>query len=143
MTKQENGDQRFDVLYHTRYRAVYGYYRACGLSDSEASDLAQDAFLRLWQRMDQIRGEDPWPFLQSIARTVLLNWLRHRKTGKGGGDVKLVDIDDPDFKHDIPAPSGPDSQPMWSIVPTTAAGRCRRSDSGCWRGRYRSRRRDR
>ena len=108
MTKRENGDQRFDVLYHTRYRAVYGYYRSCRLTDAEAADLAQDAFLRLWQRMDQIRGDDTWPFLQSIARSVLLNWLRARHTVKGGGGVKLVEIDDPDFKHEIAAPSGPD-----------------------------------
>lgn len=108
MTIAEGDDatRRFEDLYRTRYRSVLGYFRRCGVAEPEAADLTQDAFLRLLERMDQVRKEDPWPLLQWIARTILLNWLRGRNTLKRG--VKLVDLDDPDFRHDLPAPPGPD-----------------------------------
>jgi RNA polymerase sigma-70 factor (ECF subfamily) len=95
----------FDEIYRRYYGRVYRYYRSCRVADDEAQDLAQDAFTRFYKQMDQIRGEDPWPFLQSVARTVLLNKLRDQKAAKRSG--KLVEIDDPEVTE-LPAPEGLD-----------------------------------
>jgi RNA polymerase sigma factor (sigma-70 family) len=95
----------FDEIYRKYYGRVYRYYRSCRAADAEAQDLAQDAFKRLLERMHQIRGDDPWPFLQTIARTVLLNKIREQKAGKR--NAKLVEIDAPEVM-DLPAPEGPD-----------------------------------
>jgi RNA polymerase sigma factor (sigma-70 family) len=84
----------FEGIYRKYYGRVWRYYRACRVSDDEAHDLAQDAFKRFYERMKQLRGEEPWPFLQSIARSVLLNKLRDQKTAKRSG--KIVEIDDPE-----------------------------------------------
>lgn len=99
-------DERFESLYRRHYARVWRYYRACRVPDDEAHDLAQDAFKRLYERMNQVRGEDEWPFLQAIARSVLLNKLRDQKTAKR--HTKIVEIDSPDFTHELPAPEGPD-----------------------------------
>jgi RNA polymerase sigma-70 factor (ECF subfamily) len=87
-------DDGFEAIYRKYYARVWRYYRACRVSDDEAHDFAQDAFKRLYERMNQLRGEEPWPFLQSIARSVLLNKLRDQKTAKRNG--RIVEIDDPE-----------------------------------------------
>ena len=106
MRGRDGGDERFEKIFRRYYARVWRYYRACRVTDDEAHDLAQDAFKRLFERMTSIRGEDEWPFLQSIARTVFLNWLRGRKTQKRDGG-KLVELDDPEFVEEPTAPSEP------------------------------------
>jgi RNA polymerase sigma factor (sigma-70 family) len=98
--------ERFEALYRRHYARIWRYYRACRVSDDEAHDLAQDSFKRFYERMDQVRGEDEWPFLQAIARSVLLNKIRDQKTAKR--TTKLVEIDAPDFTRELPAPAEPD-----------------------------------
>lgn len=99
-------DERFESLYRRHYARVWRYYRACRVADDEAHDLAQDAFKRLYERMDQVRGEDEWPFLQAVARSVLLNKIRDQKTAKR--HTNIVEIDAPDFAHELAAPEEPD-----------------------------------
>lgn len=101
-------DERFESIYRKHYARVYRYYRACRVSDDEAHDLAQDVFKRLYERLDQFRGEDEavWPFLETIALNVLRNWIRAAKTAKRS--ATMVDIDDPDFVYEPAAPEEPD-----------------------------------
>ena len=99
-------DERFETIYRKHYARVWRYYRACRVADDEAHDLAQDAFKRLYERMETIRGENEWPFLEAIAKTVLYNWIRASKTAKRSGTV--VEIDDPDLVFEPPAPPEPD-----------------------------------
>jgi RNA polymerase sigma factor (sigma-70 family) len=104
MTDRNGGDDRFEAIYRKYYARVWRYYRACRVSDDEAHDLAQDAFKRFYERMGQLRNEEPWPFLQAIARSVLLNKLRDQKTIKRS--AKIVEIDDPEVTE-LSAPEGP------------------------------------
>lgn len=96
MSGRDGSDDRFEKIYRRFYARVWRYFRSCRVSDDEAHDLAQDTFKRLYERMTTIRGENEWPFLQQIARTVFLNWYRAGRTQKR--DVtKVVDLDDPDI----------------------------------------------
>lgn len=88
-------DEEFEKLYRKHYARVWRYFRTNSISDDEAHDLAQDAFKRLYERMAKIRNQDAWPFLQSIAKTILLNRVRARKTQKRS--ATLVDMDDPEL----------------------------------------------
>lgn len=101
-------DERFERIYRSHYARVWRFYRSCGVSDDESHDLAQDAFKRFFERMEQFRGEDEtiWPFLKQIALNVLRNRVRDRKAIKRS--ATLVEIDDPSFMYDPPAPEGPD-----------------------------------
>src|SRR5436305_10331859 len=101
-------EQRFESIYRRHYARVWRYYRACRVSDDEAHDLAQDAFKRFYERIDLFRGQDEavWPFLETIALNVFRNWLRAGKTAKRS--AKIVELDDPEFNYEPPAPEGPD-----------------------------------
>jgi RNA polymerase sigma factor (sigma-70 family) len=100
-------DERFEAIYRKCYARVWRYFRTNSVADDEAHDLCQDAFKRLYERMDQIRNDDPWPFLQSIARTVLLNRVRARQTQKRS--ASMVPMDDPELIRAEPAaPAQPD-----------------------------------
>src|SRR5215212_5370670 len=99
-------DERFESVYRQYYGRVWRNYRRNSVADDEAHDLAQDAFQRLYERMDQIRGPDAWPFLKAIAHTVLLNRVRSRNAGKR--NAKMVAIDDPDVHADLPKTEAPD-----------------------------------
>jgi len=94
-------DDRFEGIYRRHYARVWRYFRANSISDDEAHDLAQDTFKRLYERMDQIRNDDPWPFLATIAKTILLNRVRARQTQKR--NARMVDLDDPDLIFAEPA----------------------------------------
>jgi RNA polymerase sigma factor (sigma-70 family) len=95
-TRNDSGvsDNEFEEIFRKYYSRVWRYFRACRASDDEAHDLAQDAFKRFYERRRQLRGEEAWPFLQSIARSVLLNKLRDQKATKRS--AKMVEIDDPE-----------------------------------------------
>lgn len=100
-------DERFEAIYRKHYARVWRYFRTNHISDDEAHDLCQDAFKRLLERMDQIRNDEPWPFLASIARTILLNRVRARQTQKRS--ASMVEIDDPELSFAEPAaPAEPD-----------------------------------
>lgn len=99
------GDDGFEAIYRKYYARVWRYYRACRVSDDESHDCAQDAFKRFYERRSQLRGEEPWPFLQAIARSVLLNKLRDQKAAKRS--AKIVEIDDPEVTE-LAAPPEPD-----------------------------------
>lgn len=109
MTTRDVGDRqrRFEAAYRRYYPRVIGYLRACRVTDSEAHDLAHDAFRKFYEKFPTIRdSEREWPFLQTIARNEFLNWLRSRKTAKR--NMALVEIDSPDFTQELAAPEGPD-----------------------------------
>jgi len=103
MIRKGGDDARFEGIFRKYYARVWRYYRSCRVSDDESHDLAQDTFKRFYERMDQLRGEVEWPFLQSIARSVLLNKIRDQKTAKRNGH--LVEIDAPEFTQELAAPA--------------------------------------
>jgi RNA polymerase sigma factor (sigma-70 family) len=94
-------DERFEATYRKCYARVYRYFRTNRIADAEAQDLAQDTFKRLYERMDQIRNDDPWPFLATIAKTILLNRVRARLTQKRS--ATMIEIDDPELVFAEPA----------------------------------------
>lgn len=101
-------DERFRELYQRYYRRVVRFYvRAFRLSEEDAEELAQDAFLRFYQAMDEYRGDAEWAFIETIARNVAYNRIRSGKTQKRNG--RMVGIDDPDAAwNEPPAPAGLD-----------------------------------
>jgi RNA polymerase sigma-70 factor (ECF subfamily) len=100
-------DERFEDIYRKSYARVWRYFRRNRIADDEAHDLCQDSFKRLFERMNQIRNEDPWPFLATIAKTILLNRVRARQTQKR--NAPIVEIDDPELMFAEPAaPAEPD-----------------------------------
>lgn len=102
----EHRDQRFEAIYRRFYARVWRFYRSFSVSEEEAHDLAQDAFKRFYENFAQYRGEAEWSYLETIARNVLFNWVRARRTAKR--NAAIVEIDDPELVFDPPAPEEPD-----------------------------------
>ena len=103
----EDRDERFRRLYQKHYRRVVKYYvRAFRLSEPDAEELAQDAFLRFYKAMDEYRGDAEWAFLESTARNLALNRIRSRSTLKR--NATTVDIDDPNVREEPMAAAEPD-----------------------------------
>jgi RNA polymerase sigma-70 factor (ECF subfamily) len=104
-------NERFRSIYQRYYRRVVRFFvQAFHLSEEDAEDLAQDTFLRFYEALDEYRGDAEWAFLETTARNVAYNRIRSQKTAKRG--AKTVDIDDPAFGYDPPAPAGPDYAEM-------------------------------
>ncbi len=53
-----------------------------GLASEDANELAQEAFVRVYERLDHYRGEAEWSYLEVTARHVLFNWLRSKQAAK-------------------------------------------------------------
>jgi RNA polymerase sigma-70 factor (ECF subfamily) len=91
-------DQKFEKLF-AYYPGVLAFLKRFGFSPDEASDLAQDAFVRVYEHMDDYRAESLWSYVQAVTRTVALNVIRSRHTQKREAilepEEKLMDAADP------------------------------------------------
>lgn len=109
MKNRNDGDGRdegFRHLYQKHYWRVVRYLIVSfHLSEEDAQELAQDAFLRFYEAMEEYRGDAEWAFFERIARNLALNRVRSKKTRKRSANV--VDLDDPHVPE-IAAAEGPD-----------------------------------
>lgn len=103
----EDRNERFRRLYQKHYRRMVKYYvRAFRLSEQDAEELAQEAFMRFYEAMDEYRGDAEWGFFETIARRVAINKIRSRNTLKR--KATTVDIDDPNVREEPVARVEPD-----------------------------------
>lgn len=81
------------------FRVLYDHYRkkiyALGLfltrSESQAQELVQDVFLKIWEKREQLRKIDYFnAWLRTIARNTTINYLRARAMEKLGLDRLLM-----------------------------------------------------
>jgi RNA polymerase sigma-70 factor, ECF subfamily len=73
------GDGAFEAFFRAHERAIFGYlWRITG--DEHASyDLAQETFVRAWQRFERVRRyEQPRAWLFRVATNLASNHRRHR-----------------------------------------------------------------
>ncbi len=101
-------DERFRSLYQKYYRRVVRFFLVSfHVAEHDAEDLAQEAFTRFYEAMDEYRGDAEWAFFETIARNVAYNRIRATKTQKR--NALTVDIDDPEVTNNQPpAPETPD-----------------------------------
>jgi len=97
----------FKTLYQKYFRKVVRFFvRAFNVSEEDAQDLAQDAFIRFYRAISEYRGDAEWAYLERIARNVGLNRVRTMSTRRRGAFT--VDLDDPEVRQELAAPAGPD-----------------------------------
>ena len=100
--------ERFKALYEKYYRRMVRFYMtAFRRTEEDAKDLAQEAFLRFFEAVDEYRGDAEWAFLETIARRVEYNHTRSRLAAKRGRgrDISLEDVP---LGLEPAAKSGPD-----------------------------------
>jgi RNA polymerase sigma-70 factor (ECF subfamily) len=105
--RDSDRDERFKSYYQRYFRRVVRFYvSGFRLSEEDAEELAQEAFIRFYEAMDDYRGDAEWAFFETIARNLAYNRIRFWKTQKR--NALVVDIDDPDARLQPAAPGGPD-----------------------------------
>jgi RNA polymerase sigma-70 factor (ECF subfamily) len=68
----------FDAFLQTYERDVWGYLWRMTGDEQAAYDLAQETFVRAWQRFEQVsRYDHPKAWLFRVATNLALNYLRH------------------------------------------------------------------
>jgi RNA polymerase sigma-70 factor (ECF subfamily) len=78
--------QRFEALALPHLDAAYNLARWLSRSPTDAEDIVQDAMLRAFRGFEQLRGEDPRPWLMSIVRNC---WRDRVSRAHRGRDVPL------------------------------------------------------
>jgi RNA polymerase sigma factor (sigma-70 family) len=101
-------DDRFRAYYQKYYRRIVRFYvTAFRFTEVDAEDLAQEAFARFYEAMDEYRGDAEWAFFETVARNVAYNRIRSTKTLKR--NAKTVDLDNPEvFRNEPQAAPVPD-----------------------------------
>lgn len=72
-----SGDREaFALIIRTYFRTAFAVALSIVAEPADAEDVVQDAFVRCWQRFDQIRSPSSFPaWLRSIVRSVALNHI--------------------------------------------------------------------
>ena len=103
----EAKDSRFTVAYQKHHaRVVRFYLRMFQLSQEDAEELAQEAFVRFYDTLDQYRGEAEWAFLETVVRNVAYNRIRAQKGV--GRTAQIIRIDDARAKREALNQAGVD-----------------------------------
>jgi RNA polymerase sigma-70 factor (ECF subfamily) len=96
------GDELFRTLYTRYYARMRRFFRKVfRVSDADAQELTQDAFVRFYKAMDEYRGDAEWALLETIARNVGYNRVRSLTTIKRG-KFQAESLDELDLSHDAP-----------------------------------------
>jgi RNA polymerase sigma-70 factor (ECF subfamily) len=90
----------FEKLVQRHQTRLVGYLRGLTNSESDAEDLAQEAFLRAYRSLKGFRGTSSFrTWLYQIATNVFRNWLEKRRNQ---APVNAGSIDAPPPGHDEP-----------------------------------------
>jgi RNA polymerase sigma-70 factor, ECF subfamily len=96
LSRVANGDRAaFRVLYDTTGRRLFAICQRMMSSRSEAEDVLQDAFVKIWEKSWQFDPEkgNGLSWLAAVTRHCALDRLRSRKAGHVRLDDAIDDID--------------------------------------------------
>jgi RNA polymerase sigma-70 factor, ECF subfamily len=85
---------QFEDLYRSFYPRVVSYLNVTfRFSREDAADLAQEVFIRLYESIDEHRGEAKWSFVKSVTKRVAFNVMRERYSGKERSSSAVIDAE--------------------------------------------------
>ena len=78
-TKSVCEHKTYKMLYNTHYSTIRNFlYYKCG-DTKVAEDIAQDAFIKLWNNCSKVIFEKAKSYLFTVARNEFLNYVAHKK----------------------------------------------------------------
>ena len=88
----------FESIYRSHAAAVYALGRRMLIDETEARELTQDTFVRVWERLTQFRGQSELAtWIHRIAVNIALNRLRSTKRDA----ARLLDEDVDAWANDV------------------------------------------
>ena len=97
----------FDTLVLPHLDAAYNLARWLLRSEQAAEDAVQEASMRAFRSIGNLRGEDARPWLLGIVRNTCFTMLERVRSGP-----QLVDFDDAEFEAALGAAQGSASDPV-------------------------------
>lgn len=72
-------NQQLTILYEQHHTWIYHWlYKKLG-SSADAADLAQDTFVRILARQQQLELQQPRAYLVHVAKGLMVNWLQRKE----------------------------------------------------------------
>jgi RNA polymerase sigma-70 factor (ECF subfamily) len=105
MTSSLSDPQRFSAVYDEHHRGVYAAALRILGSSTQAQDVVQDVFLRLWRRPEAFDAErgSLGPYLRLMARSRALDlWREAQAAGRASDRLALVTVEDDGRPDDRP-----------------------------------------
>jgi RNA polymerase sigma-70 factor, ECF subfamily len=127
VTKVQAGDRHsFDLLVLKYQHRVLGLVRRFVKDQSEAEDVAQEAFIKAYRAISSFRGDSAfYTWLYRIAVNTAKNALDARKR-RPGSDLDIDDLEDFAFSDSLRVDENPESllasEDMHRVVEATLAG---------------------
>ena len=94
-------DSVYQSLFHDYAKAIRNFiYSKCG-NAAMAEDIAQDAFVKLWQKCKEVPVDKAKSFLYAVANNLFIDQKRHEKVVlayHGKANVSTVSIESPHFQ---------------------------------------------
>ena len=78
LVRSRRDSRAFEELYRRGRREIFGVCLHYLKEPARAEDACHDAFVKAWERADQIVGDSFRAWVRRIARTLCLNRIRHR-----------------------------------------------------------------
>jgi RNA polymerase sigma-70 factor (ECF subfamily) len=72
---------RFETLALPHLDAAFNLARWLARNDQDACDVVQEAFLRAFEALDGLRGDNARPWLLAIVRNTCFTWLARNRPG--------------------------------------------------------------
>lgn len=132
---QTNKD--FEVFFRENFPSVYAFMKRYTGDDELAADLAQETFIRVYERRDEIVSVDYGKaFLYTVARHLYWNHCKHQRAKENYfAQLDESNVDDYDFLQEVTRQDQPDSKqkdqnthaanPMCETAPEKrAVGKC-------------------
>lgn len=106
------------ILYERHSRRVFRYFTQRGFTATEASDLTQDVFLRVFRSIGEFRGEAQFPtWLLTVAKSVYFNELRRRHADMREGIEESLDSPpEAESERGEVMIASPDPDPLQSLL---------------------------
>jgi len=86
----DDGEKRFQELI-PYYDRLVGFIHHFGFDVEKSRDLAQDVFVRVYEHVNEYRGEAKWSYLQQVARRLAFNHSRDIRAAKRHGIMVTED----------------------------------------------------
>jgi RNA polymerase sigma factor (sigma-70 family) len=84
-------EESFERLYSSYYSRLCAFLVSTGYDASDARDLAQDVFVRIYRNVDAYREGSDWPYLKTVASRLALNRMRDQNAQKRDGITTPLD----------------------------------------------------
>jgi RNA polymerase sigma-70 factor (ECF subfamily) len=102
------GDAFFEALVEAHYRRIYNLIYRMVRSETDAADLTQETFVRVYRALPRLRAEGAQTaWIRRIATNLCLDFLRRRRAAPSVSslDARQTEESDTLLSWDIPDPS--------------------------------------